>query len=72
MYGFALLYYYFKFQVIEKLEYAAMLRVNANNCTVIISLDTTKMIAGILFAELVSPKYLHVDVSFHLIVLFSN
>ena len=45
---------------------------NANNCTVIISLERAKMRAGIHFAELVSHKFLHVDVSFRLIVLFSN
>ena len=45
---------------------------NANNCTVIISSEWTKIRAEILFAELVSHKFLHVVVSFRLIVLFSN
>ena len=45
---------------------------NASNCTVIISLKWAKIRAEILFAELVSHKYLHRDVSFRLIVLFSN
>ena len=57
---------------IKKLEYAAMLRVNANTCTLIISLETAEMIAGILFAELVSHKFLQEELILRLTVLFSN